>query len=75
MNDEASEHVKPTKVALCDVCRGTSLPMVTARNLVCWAPLGGTARGMTARIMKCTSASSASSELFQACGENWCTPC
>ena len=24
--------------------------MVTARNLVCWAPLGGTARGMTARM-------------------------
>ncbi len=26
MNDEASEHVKPTKVALCDVCRG-SIPI------------------------------------------------
>ncbi len=23
MNDEASEHVKATKVALCDVCRGS----------------------------------------------------
>jgi len=62
---------KTTQIVFCvTYAVAATVSRDTARNLVCCAPAGDTAQGMTARNMKCTSASSASSGPSQACVEN-----